>query len=148
MLKPAQQHFMQDIAILSVRLSLGAYLFFAGVRKAFSQGSDIRLSASTWMEKYNAMTPAFVPGFIATPWGYAIPWLELILGALLVLGVFFRVTTVLTTVMMLSIAIAVVAKDGTLLHHSVIITTVTFLLIFLGAGRFSADALMTGRRRR
>lgn len=147
MLKPAQHALLQDIALLAVRLSLGAYLFFAGIRKAFSHGMDFGQSMTAWMEKYHASTPSFVPSFVATPWGYVIPWLEIALGVLLVLGLFFRVTTAALTLMMLSIAVAVMAESGTPLHHSVIITTVAFLLIFVGPGRFSGDALLRGRRR-
>lgn len=147
MLKPAQHALLQDIALLLVRLSMGLYLFFAGIRKAFSQGWDIRQSAKDWMVKYDAMTPSFVPSFIATPWGYAIPWLELILGALIVLGLAFRITSAATTLMLLSIAIAVWAGDGNWLHHSGILVTVSFLLFVTGPGKLSIDALLPSRLR-
>lgn len=151
MTNPSPHSVAHRIALLLVRLSLGIYLFVAGVNKAFMSGDSLGESAAAWMEKYTAKIPPFLPDIIAIPYGYAIPWLELILGLLLVLGLFFRVTTLATAFLLLSIGIAVAAEKGSvagLNHHSIILATVCLLLYFTGPGGFSVDAMLPKRRRR
>ncbi len=157
MLTPSQHSLLHRIALLLIRLSLGAYLFFAGYNKAFKMGATLGESAKAWMANgYNPKVPAWLPGFIATPYGYAIPWLEMLCGLLLVLGMFFRSSAAATTFLLASIAVAVVADAGSIsgsdrlgVHHSIVMACVAFLLIFTGPGGFSIDALLPkGRRKR
>lgn len=155
MINPSPHSIGHRVALLLVRVSLGVYLFSAGMHKAFMPGKSIGESAQAWMTGYRAKVPSFLPNFIATPYGYAIPWLEMTLGLLLIAGLFFRVTTVATTLLLLSIAVAVVAEAGsfsgggaTAVHHSIVLATVCMLLFFTGAGGFSVDAMLPKRRRR
>lgn len=147
MSSPSAHSLGHRIALLLVRLSLGVYLFSAGWGKAFKPDMTLAQSAAAWMEGYQKMTPPWLPTFIATPYGYAIPWLEMLTGGLLVLGLFFRFTTLVTTFMLASIAIAVVADKGSVIHHSIVMTTFAFLLFFTGPGGLSIDALLPRRRR-
>jgi len=157
MLTPSQHSLLHRVALLLVRLSLGAYLFFAGFNKAFKMGDTLGASARNWMEKgYTPKIPDWLPAFIATPYGYAIPWLEMGLGLLMALGLFFRSVAAGTTFMLATIAVAVVVDAGSIsgsdklgVHHSIVMACIAFLLIFTGPGGFSLDGLLPrGRRKR
>lgn len=151
MIHPAQNHLLHQIALLLARLSLGIFLIKVAIGKVYEPGKSISQSITDWMTKYHSQTPSFIPGFIATPYGYAIPWLEIILGLLLVLGLFFRVTTLAITFLLISIAIAIIAQAGTpisAIHFSVVMATLSLLLFFTGPGQLSVDASLRKRRRR
>lgn len=155
MISPSQHSIGHRVALLLVRLSLGVYLFSAGMHKAFMPGKSMGESAEAWITGYRAKVPPFLPNFIATPYGYAIPWIEMTLGLLLIAGLFFRVTTVATMLLLLSIAVAVVAEadslsggGSTAVHHSIVFSAVCLLLFFTGPGGFIADAMLPKRRRR
>lgn len=152
---PAQHSILHQIALFLVRLTFSIYIFSAGFGKAFKTGKSISESAAEWMNYYNTQKPSFIPGFVATPYGYAIPWLEMILGLLLLVGLFFRVTTIATTLLLISIAIAVIANTSSLggggptaIHSSLVMAAFCAVLYFTGPGKISVDAMLPKRRHR
>ena len=84
----------KELAFLMVRVGIGTNLFFHGLVRipkltGFVQG----------MESQFAET--LLPGFMVTPMAYAIPFVELILGIMLLLGVKTRAALVGAAVQML-----------------------------------------------
>lgn len=140
MFKPPQMHWLAGAAVLLCRVLLGLYMLLAGWGKvrggvgAFVDGS------------FSKMTPPWLPRFVALPFGYALPWIELIGGALLIVGLFGRVTAAVLGLLLLSITIAVAQSDGITsgpgpFHHAPIFMGLAFLLAALGPGQFSVDDL-------
>lgn len=138
---------MHDIAILLARVALGAYVAAAGFRKV---QTEFEKGFGTFMRSdgYQGKQPHWIPEFIGVPYGYAIPWLELILGLLVLIGLFGRVSSFAMTFLLLSIAVAL-AYDWQLIvpsemkvHHIVPMIALAFWLGVSGAGSVSIDHLL------
>ena len=141
------------VALLLCRLSLGGMFLLSGFSKSMG---ELRNGLGTFRRGfYAAMQPPFVPDFVATPYGYALPWLELILGLLLVLGLFGRVVALLVAFVMASIltsqvaafGISAVEGQGPPFHANYVLLSLALLLVLLGPGRLSLDALIRGRKK-
>ena len=148
MTQPVERSPWHTIALLLARVSLGLYLIKVSAQKMFVAGQSLGQSYDAWMTMFHKTTPGFVPTFIATPYGYALPWLEMLIGILLVLGLFFRTAAVAAMLLLLSIYIALTAGGGGVAHHSLVFATFAFLLVFTGPGNISLQAMFPRRRRR
>lgn len=138
-----------DISIFLARLTLGAYMLIAGWNK---MASDKGLSG--FVEGMLKLRPEWLPESFTRPYGYALPILELLTGLALILGLFTRVAAGILTLLLLSIAIAVVSKFGIHgttpekaagpFHHSIVMIPLSFLLAIVGSGRLALDPLYFG----
>lgn len=121
------------------RIAVGWYLCMAGwgkVQNEFNEGVGSFANSGTYQQR----TPNWLPDFIAYPYGYMLPWAELIVGALLVLGLWSRLASTAATLIFLSIGIALLGV-GELLprHHVMVFLTIALLLAATGPGRYSLD---------
>jgi len=137
---------MHDIAILLARIALGAYVAVAGFRKV---QTEINEGFGTFLNgSYTNRKPHWIPEFINVPYGYALPWLELILGLLVLVGLFGRVSSFAMTFMLLSIAVALaynwelIEFVGLRVHHILPMIALAFWLGVSGAGSVSIDHLL------
>jgi uncharacterized membrane protein YphA (DoxX/SURF4 family) len=137
---------MNDTAMLLGRVALGAYVAVAGFRKVKAEIND---GVGTFLRgNYAARQPHWIPEFIATPYGYALPWLELGLGLLVLVGLFGRVSSWAMTLMLLSIAVALaynwelVKLEPPTVHHILPMIALAFWLALSGAGSLSIDHLI------
>lgn len=138
-----------DISLLLARLTLGAYMLIAGWNKlsadaglsGFVQGGVLK------------MRPEWLPESFAAPYGYALPFVELLTGLMLILGLFTRIAAGIMTLVLLSIAIAVVSAFGIhsppekaagSFHHSILMVPFAFLIAVVGSGRLALDPLYFG----
>ena len=144
---------LRPVALLLCRLSLGGMFLLSGFAKSMG---ELRNGLGTFRRGfYAALQPPFVPDFVATPYGYVLPWLELVLGVLLVIGLFGRVTALLIVFVMASILTSQVAAFGVTavqgqgppFHANYVLISLAFLLVVLGPGRLSVDALLRGRKK-
>lgn len=130
-----------NLAILLNRVLLGSYMAWVGFGK-------VRGGVGKFVHgRYAETTPDWLPSAIATPYGYALPWLELIPGVLLILGLFHRAAALVTAGVLLSIAVAMnfgFGGGGPPLHHSVIMCGLALLLAVTGPGRLSIENLRRG----
>ncbi len=130
------------IVLLLNRVALGAYFLLAGIAK-------VRGGLDGWMTGYKSMMPAWLPGWVGVPYGWFIPFGEVILGAMLIIGLFTRTTALIITAMIGSFTLALLQGgkffDGPgPFHTNVILITLGLLLAMAGAGRFSVDAFVFG----
>jgi putative oxidoreductase len=127
-----------SVAVLPARLAMGLLLVFAGWMKVHDMG------VGEFVEKYyTPAIPSWLPHALAIPYGYFIPWIELIGGAMLVLGLLGRLTAVVLTLLMVSIVIATGLKpDQSPFNTTLIYISLTILLAATGPGRLSLDALL------
>ena len=126
-----------DIALLANRLSLGLYFAKAGYGKVFGHGMD------KWMEIFRSNQPPWLPGWFAVSYGYALPFVEMLVGLLLVLGMFSRKTAAVMSLMLVSFIIGAsgLGHEHLPFHPNVLLLTLALLLAVTGAGRLSVDAL-------
>jgi len=86
-----------DLVGLLARLVLGVVLLVAGGLKVGSPRGSARA-----VQAYEVM-----PFEVAEYVGYALPWIEIIIGALLVLGLFTRVNAALGTLLMVAFVVGI-----------------------------------------
>ena len=114
----------------------------AGVNKA--RGGVEEFVAGT----FKAMTPSWLPEAVAKPYGYALPYAEIVVGAMLIFGVFGRLAGWLTFLMLASFTTALMVKLGLAggskgpFHSNIILATLALLLAMAGPGRYSLDAML------
>jgi uncharacterized membrane protein YphA (DoxX/SURF4 family) len=142
-------HWLLDLAILVNRLSLGMLFVFAGYGKIFDMGVG-----KFYAEGFLKLKPAWLPELVGRPYGYALPFMELIFGAMLVLGLLTRVTATILFLMLVSITIALIVAHGPsggqggYFHTNVILVTLAFLLAVVGPGRWAVDRFVCCRGRK
>lgn len=134
-----------DISLLLGRVLLGLYMLLAGWSKmrggipGFVNGGFAKLR------------PDWLPEALATPYGYAIPFLELLGGLMLMLGLFTRAAAGVLTLVLLSISIAQMNANGITgappagpFHHVYIMTAMSLMIAIIGSGRLALDPLYFG----
>ena len=135
-----------NLMLLLNRLSIGVYLLLAGVGKITGEGGIPGFVGGP----YKAMTPPWLPPTVATPFGYALPILEVVFGLLLEIGLFGRFSAWVVSLLLLSFTVALYhagmfwhtppAVPGPY-HTNVILITTSLLLAIAGPGCVSVDAL-------
>lgn len=124
-----------SMALFANRLALGGLFLLAGAMKIHGGvGEFVR-------GPYSQTTPAWLPGSIATPYGYALPWLETLAGVLLILGLLGRLGAAIASLLLLTIIIAV-GVQGPTGPVNVVLLTLSLLLLVAGSGGLSVDALL------
>lgn len=127
------------LVLLLNRLSLGLFFLLAGIEK-FKSGVEVFYKGS-----YLSLRPVWLPDWFSVPYGHAVPFIEVLLGAGLILGFFGRATAGLASLILLSFTIALqqagmfFPKAGPF-HTNVILFTLALLLAMVGPGGFSVDA--------
>jgi thiosulfate dehydrogenase [quinone] large subunit len=106
-------------ATLLLRLALGMLFFFAAVNK-FVGGYDNFTSyilsdfEDTWL-----------PAFLLYPYAYALPFVELVLGAVLILGLATRWSFLIAGVLLISLAFGKVVQQ----EYGVVASNLNYVLI-------------------
>lgn len=128
-----------SVAALLLRLPLGILFFFAGLNKILGgYGNFVRWIVTDMGEK------TWLPNALLYPYGYALPFLELALGGLLILGLWTRPALLATGLLLLSLMFGkVLAQD-----HATVANIANYCLIaavgyyFSRHNRLSLDALL------
>jgi len=140
-----------DFALFFARASIGLYFALAGWGKVLGEFDDG--FGSFYRGAVKGMSPDWLPEVLAQGYGYALPWVELIVGGLLVIGLFGRVAAGVLTLTMVSILMAqfdhlgagTAAKMPDLpgpFNPNFIYTALVFLLLVAGPGCWSVDAVL------
>lgn len=136
------QKSLMDLVLLLNRLALGMYVLLAGVHKITQEGGVAQFYRVTFL----GMKPAWLPVWFAAPYGYALPFLEITVGALLALGALGRWPAGVMSLMIASFTIALYEKGQFYsgpgpYHVNVVFFTLALLLTMTGHGAISLDAL-------
>jgi len=131
----------RDLAILVTRVAVGLLFLAHGWQKLFTNGIE---GTAAYFDQVG------VPAASAAAWSAAL--VELAGGAALVLGLAVPVVGLLLLVDMIGAFAFVHAGAGLFIEqggYELVLTlgAAALLLAVLGAGRFSVDHLLTGRRR-
>ncbi|MGQ9651403.1 MAG: DoxX family protein [Phycisphaerae bacterium] len=135
-----QSYGMMTLALFLSRCSLGLYFLFAGIGKiksgveAFYKGG------------FTSLKPLWLPDWFAMPYGHALPFVEVLVGAALIVGFYGRLAAAVAALALVSFVIAlyqagaIFPEKGGPFHPNVIFLTLAFLLAVTGPGTFSVDS--------
>jgi len=131
--------------MLFARVPLGISLAHTGFRKIHDVG------VQNWVSENLDKVPNYMPQGFGNLYLHAVPYAEVALGALLVLGLLSRVSGLLTAAMLVSFAMAthqLVDTTATLPFSTPLIYACFALVVmFAGPGKLSVDALLFPTRR-
>jgi thiosulfate dehydrogenase (quinone) large subunit len=129
-----------------LRLGLGMLLFFAGLNKFLGPGPS---GVSKWMA--GEFSETYLPGFLVAPYAYALPFIEVAVGFLLVIGLFTRATLVVCGFLLLSLALGkMVLQDHDTVSHILNYVLITAVALWFASrdNRYSVDGLVRARQRK
>ena len=132
------------VAYLLLRLTVGLVFFFYGFNKLMGGLSGF----AAGMTERMADTP--LPGILITPFAYLLPFAELIVGTLLVLGLFTRGALVAAALLMAALTVGVVLEPSPpTVAANVNYALVIFVLLWLSEfDGYSLDAMRQADRER
>lgn len=134
-----------EVAKSLARVALGWFLLHQGWGKVVQEWSG-GLGSFYRGNQFQNSNPDWLPTIIAAPYGYALPWVELAFGVLLLLGLFNRISAGVSTLIFLSIAVAWLDAGNLLPRHMLMIyVPLGAYFFFSGPGRFSLDAVRERR---
>ena len=157
-MNPLPSNPLLHLMLLVNRVALGLYFCLSGFDKV--QG-EVRQGLGTFYrgKGFQGLQPAWLPDALAYPFGLALPWTEMVFGALLVIGLFGRVSAGVLSLLLLSFSIAMFLADKLFkfqgayeqpgpYHTNLILLAVGVLLVTTGSGLYSLDgAWRAGRER-
>lgn len=125
----------REIAYLLLRLAVGMMFLFYGVGKFF-QGLD---EFSSGLVESFSESP--LPAFLVEPFAYLLPFIEVTVGLLLVLGLFTRFALIATGVLMLALTFGTVMEPdpagvGRNINYVLVISVLLWLSDY---DRYSVD---------
>lgn len=128
--------------LLINRLALGLYFCMGGYVK-------IKGGLGEWVasEQYKRES-SWLPDFIANAYGYALPFAQIAVGALLVIGLLSRLASLFIALILGSVMIATTwsGNNAELYDRNVILMTLSIMFIVTGPGSLSIDAIIGGRK--
>lgn len=132
-------HWLFSFVLLLNRLTLGLFFLLAGFNK-------VRDGVTQFVEgAFKNMTPPWLaPGF-ATPLGYSLPYIEIVTGAMILLGLFTRIASGGIVLLLASFTIALATAGHFYtgagpFHTNLILITLALLFMTTGPGIYSVDA--------
>ena len=90
---------------LLLRVGIGTLFLFAGLNKFMREGGATGVSEGMAERFANTV----LPSVLVTPYVFALPYVEVILGTLLILGLFTRPALLITGLLLLSLALGLLA---------------------------------------
>lgn len=141
-MKPAQTNLI-SLALFLNRAALGLLFVLAGVRKLMP------VDGANMLDKMNGFAKgvadkAPLPEALGKAYGYALPWGEIIFGAMMIVGLFSRLAAVCVALMLLSFLIAFGPafwpESGPAYDKNIILLTLAMLLATTGSGKLALRA--------
>lgn len=113
------------------RVALGGYFIMAGMMKFENLGVFLR----------HVVDFGILPRQVAIFYGTALPYVEVLVGALLVVGFWTTLMSMIAALMLLSFvfALGLFPNDPRLFNKDIILLAGAVALMFSGAGRYSID---------
>ena len=117
-----------SFGLFLIRISIGALFLIAGSRKIYDVEGFIK----------SVKVMNVLPENLAFIFGFILPFAEVLLGGLLIIGLFTPITTFFLSLLTMSIVIAtgVVPVAGPPFSYNLIILACTVALFFSGSGGF------------
>ena len=129
----------REAAYALLRITLGVVFFFSGVGK-FMGG------LGSFADKMQQQFAGKLPSALVMPFAYALPFMEVLFGALIVLGLFGVIALVLSGLLLLALTFGtVMLNDFPTVAHNTQYALVNFVLLWLADyNGYSIDRLRRG----
>ena len=126
-----------------MRITFGVILLFFGIGKFVS-------GVSAFVGNMNQQFSGKLPAMMVMPFAYAIPLVETLSGALIVVGLFTRFALVLSGLLLIGLTFGVVILgQAPTVAHNLQYALVNFVLLwFTDANGFSLDSVLRARGRK
>lgn len=127
----------REIGYALLRATMGVIFLFYGVAK-------FRLGIADFVGGMNQNFSGKLPAFMVMPFAYAMPFAELISGALILLGVFTRAGLIICGLLLIGLTFGVVILgQAPTVAHNLQYALVNFVLLwFIDLNRYSIDSLL------
>jgi uncharacterized membrane protein YphA (DoxX/SURF4 family) len=138
---------LTESALLATRVALGGYFLLAGFGKVQGELSG-GLGSFARGPAFTGLQPSWLPDLMAAPYGYALPWIEVLFGATLAAGLFSRISAAAIFGMLASFTVALMTANGISggspgpFHANVILAAAALVYLARGGGPLSVDALI------
>jgi thiosulfate dehydrogenase (quinone) large subunit len=126
------------IAYLLLRLTLGVVFLFYGIGK-------LRMGLGVFNQRLvDRFEASLLSAWSVSAFAWVLPFVEVVVGALLVLGLFTRWALVAAGVLMAALAMGAVIEPNppTVAYNLIYATIIFLLLIFVPADHWSLDTLV------
>lgn len=122
-----------SLGLLLVRIPLGLFFFLAGYGKI---AGGVDKFAAAMIEH----VPSHMPSWFGNVYLHALPFVELLSGAMIVLGAFTRVAAVIESLLLISfmMAMGIKAPSGPF-HYNFVYLGITLMIALIGPGAWSID---------
>ena len=140
MKNPLRSESSYNLGLLLARLPIGILFVVVGVMK-------LQSGVQAFVSSQIGNVPSQVPHAWGEGYLHALPYVEIAVGAMLILGLFGRLAGLVGGLVVASIMIGStgVFATGHMFHPNVIYTGLLFAILLLGPGRLSLDGVMFGR---
>ena len=138
-----------SFALFLCRLSMGLYFLIAGIHKVTPDSTTTIFAKLSGFADFVAGSAPWLPEIVARSYGYALPFVEIIVGLLTIVGLASRWASAIMVLLLLSFIIGRTGLTDTPkpFHTNLIFLTLAILLWAIGPGRMSMDAAFGKRRR-
>ncbi|MEM1166259.1 MAG: DoxX family protein [Planctomycetota bacterium] len=150
---PSRLGGLDAAGLVLLRGGLGGYFALAGLAKARGELAN-GFGSFRNSDGFLALQPAWLPDLLATPYGLVLPWVEIVVGLSLALGLFTRLSALVTLGMLASFTIVLVSASGLSggspgpFHPNFLMIFGAVVFMGRGGGRLSLDRVLarTGTR--
>jgi uncharacterized membrane protein YphA (DoxX/SURF4 family) len=126
-----------SLGLLLLRIPLGVFFALAGV-------AHIRGGIDHFVGENVAAAMAYMPENVARGFLTALPYAEITLGVMLVLGLLGRFAGLVCSLLLISFTVVAtgVKLQGSPFHPNLLMLGMALAVLFCGPGRFSVDGLL------
>jgi thiosulfate dehydrogenase (quinone) large subunit len=130
----------REAAYALLRVTLGVIFLFFGIGK-FMGG------IASFADGMNQRFAGKLPSALVLAFGYTLPFAEVLIGALLLLGLFTRIALVLSGLLLVALTFGtVMLGDAPTVAHNLQYALVNFVLLYLADyNGYSLDRLLRGK---
>lgn len=134
MKNPLKSQLAANLGLLLVRLPVGVIFTVAGFNK-------IKGGVGSFVNQMQGKIPTYLPDFIGKTYLYLLPAVGLLVGCLIILGLFSRTAGLLSSLILISIMMAVtgISDPPKPFHDNVVLLGITLLLLLTGPGGIALD---------
>lgn len=127
-----------SLAVLVIRLGIGLLFFFAGLNKFLRGAMSV---VESFAERFQ---DTWLPLLLVKPYAFALPYVEILFGVLLIVGFRTRLLLFLTSLLLISLGFGqLILGDGDTVFRILTYAFITaFALSLSRYNRFSLDAYL------